>query len=150
MGAPAQFRFPDVEDAALFRAVREKWHPHLDGYYIALVFRDKPRVLGGRKCAATARCVPDVFQFLLSREDEGLEGIVEVYDGDWDQGEEWQEYLLDHELCHFAVSPKSGKLYLIDHDVTDFRAVLERHDPAITGLRSEYETRVEYDDGDED
>ena len=60
MGAPAQFRFPDVEDAALFRAVREKWHPHLDGYYIALVFRDKPRVLGGRKCAATARCVPEI------------------------------------------------------------------------------------------
>lgn len=142
--AVATFRGPDIEEARLFMDVRDKWHPHLDGYLVQLVFRDKPRIVGGRQAAAVAMTAPAVWTYLSD-----IQGIVEVYEGTWERGEDWQRYLLDHELCHFEPT-KWGTLAMVSHDIQDFREVLARHDPGVTGLRSMVERRVEGDgDGDE-
>jgi hypothetical protein len=143
--AAVQFRKPDDDEWHLFREVLEQYHGELDGYVIEFIFRDKPQVLNGRNAAATANKVNTAVQFL-----SGMDGYVAVCERSWDgQGEAWQRYLIDHELSHFSVNDK-GFLELIGHDIEDFRDVLARHDPGITGMRHLIETAVKSDGYGED
>lgn len=123
-----QYREAEADELQLLDVIRDRWHGHLSSYRIGLLFRDIPRRNRGRTAAATAQTCTGAFAFLTS-----LDGFIEACDAFWDEGDEFREYLLDHELSHFAVV--KGKLVTIDHDVQDFEDVLARHDPAVTELQ---------------
>jgi hypothetical protein len=133
-GTPLVYREADEDEYALFQAIRDKWHGHLDGYGVRFFFRNKPQVLDGRKCAATANRANTLVSWLAD-----MDGWVEVWEAQWFDDPEWRAYLLDHELSHFAI--RKGSFTLVGHDQEDFLAVMGRHDPRVSGLRSIIETR---------
>ena len=130
MAAAPEFRRADEDEVAMLQSVRDELYQELGGYEIGLVFRDQPAKAKGLECAAVAHLAAtrDATAFLL-----GMDGWIEVYEGTWDEGEEYRRYLLDHELHHFCV--RRGKLALRGHDFEDWPEVLSRYDPAVTGLQ---------------
>lgn len=70
---------------------------------------------------ACARLVSKLYHLITS-----LDFIVEVDEKRWDKlSIPQQEAVVDHELCHCRRDSKG--FYLQDHDVEEFRVILERH-----------------------
>lgn len=129
-GDAVRYRDAEEDELELLQSIRERWHEHLDGYEIGLVFRDKPQVKDARNCAATANKANPLVRHLV-----GWDGWIEVWDEAWSaDSEDWKEYLLDHELSHFQVNSK-GEFGIVGHDIEEFEAVLQRHGVGVAGLR---------------
>lgn len=76
---------------------------------------------GKRPKIAKARLIPAIYQLLTGRD-----FIIEVDERYWDLlSLEQQEALIDHALSHCERDAKGW--YLRDHDVEEFRSILERH-----------------------
>ena len=103
-------------------------HPALLHFQIGFLLVDPPYTKGGRDLAGRASKANDRERNLLR-----VDGWVEIAYHHWaGEGEEWQRYLLDHELQHFEV--RDGMLKTVGHDFEDFYDVLRRHAREVTGL----------------
>lgn len=136
------------QEAASARAIGERLinehHPHLRHAVIAWLLRPaaenaeaKPPSRSGKKIKlATAsvftaknRAAVELLDVLSAAPDFVI-AIQELY---WDRLTlEQQEAVVDHELCHLRRDEDGW--YLADHDVHEFRAVVERHGLYISDL----------------
>ena len=109
----------------------ERHHRHLGPARIAYVMKGRDREdnlappkeprEGKQRRVTRARLVPQLYRLLT-----GYDFIIEVDQILWDMLElGQQEAVIDHELCHCARDEKGW--YLRDHDVQEFREILERH-----------------------
>ncbi len=138
----------EYQEAASARAIGERLinehHPHLRGAVIAWLLRPaaenaeaKPPARSGKKIKiATAsvftaknQAAVELLDVLSAAPDFVIE-IKELY---WDRlSLEQQAAVVDHELCHLRRDGDGW--YLADHDVQEFRAVVERHGLYISDL----------------
>lgn len=121
---------------AIAKPLVKAHHDHLLGAKIAYVMKEvvdeqkpmKPGRAGKHAKVAKARKVSDLYLLLC-----GFDFILEVDEFYFNfLGPEQQEALIDHELCHMA-QDEDG-FYIREHEVEEFRAVLERHGFWRTGL----------------
>lgn len=116
--------------ATIAKALIKKHHPHLKGASIAYVMKHveegsdktpKPGREGKHPKVATARAVPKLYLLLT-----GNDFVIEVDEFYWNfLSVEQQEAIVDHELTH--CSRDEDGWYIRDHDVQEFRSILERH-----------------------
>jgi len=112
----------------LGQEVLRELHPELTHFCIEFVFIDPPRTKQGQALAGSALKANVRERCLL-----GIDGWVEIAYYFWaGEGQEWQRYLLDHELEHFEV--RDGKLCTTGHEIEDFYDVVRRHGTEIAGL----------------
>ncbi len=106
-------------------------HADLGPARIAYVMKERDRLAelkplkeprrGKQRKIARVRLVPEIYRLFAD-----VDFIVEVDERLWDQLTlEQQEAVIDHELCHCARDDKGW--YLRDHDVQEFREIVERH-----------------------
>lgn len=112
------------------KALIKKYHEHLKDAAIAYVMKTveddddkapKPGRVGKHPKAGYARLVPKLYRLLA-----GYDFVIEIDEFYWNFLEvEQQEALVDHELSHCARDEDGW--YIKDHDVEEFREILERH-----------------------
>ncbi len=109
----------------------EEHHEHLRRARIAYVMKKvdeekepapaKPGRFGKARKIARARLVPAMYCLLT-----GCDFIIEVDEEVWNRlSLEQHEAVIDHELCHCMKDEKGW--YVRDHDVEEFRAIIDRH-----------------------
>lgn len=135
---------PNFQAEQIAAKVVAEHHPHLRKTRIAHLFaeRDNFEETGPKKPEpakpgkaikiATASKVQAKYEPLL---EENYQFLI-VYDRDvWEFLELSQhEAVVDHELTHCMLD-EDGKPYIRDHDVEEFRSILERHGFWRDGLR---------------
>ncbi len=124
-----EFKQDKIIKAAADRLIAAN-HAHLKSASICYVMKldesgqDKPLKPprdGKHRKIASARKVPALYLELT-----GFDFIILVDQKVWDRlSLEQQEAVVDHELCHCRYDEKGW--YVADHDVQEFRAILERH-----------------------
>jgi hypothetical protein len=101
-------------------------HPHLKPANIAYLFQDKARKRGDFVILGSARKAREIDKKL-----HGYDFIVCIAHDTWEELTVQEHIkLVDHELCHCSyVVDKKGNLtwVTIDHDVKDFKAIIERY-----------------------
>ncbi len=110
-------------------------HPHLKGAAIAYLMKlADPEAktpagrMGKRPKIASARGVPAAYRALT-----GFDFLIVADQKWWDRLDLAQhEAIIDHELMHCRRDEDGW--YVADHDVEDFRAILERHGFYRAGL----------------
>lgn len=145
MSKPKKINFELIEPDAggktteaylLLEEIRERWHDELDQARIALAWRKEtnPDVDGH---LVLGRCVK---LSDLQREMLKLDFVIVLNKQVWDDERftvEKKRALIDHELCHAAVSEdddgarvyEDGKpvFRVRKHDIEEFRCIIERH-----------------------
>lgn len=108
----------------------KKHHGHLERATIFCLGKPKAaKRSGGKVNVAKARRCTDGVRALLKDQVGEARYIIEIGKDAWQTlDHETKKIVLDHELCHFAgQDDKSGKWRLVDHDVAEFRAIIERY-----------------------
>lgn len=127
-----------VEDAAI--GIIEKCHPHLKGARICYLMRETAGETklrqGKRMKIAHAEKVSDKMQAA----DCPYEFIIVINEGIWNKLTlEQQDAVLDHELQHCARDEEG--YYIRDHDVEEFRSIIQRHGYYFEALRAFVEVK---------
>lgn len=105
--------------------VAEQCHARLDGTSIAVLFQDQATKCHGRAAIATASLPPKRMAPLL---DGKYDFVICIAEPEWDELDEGQrKAVIDHELCHCALDPTSGKPFIRPHDYEEFAEVVARH-----------------------
>jgi hypothetical protein len=117
-----------------------KHHPRLANARIAYLMNmtatpaKRPR-LGKKRKLGSAAMVPEKYNSLTT----GFDFIIEIKQDLWSRMDlETQEALLDHELEHCGWDEDGP--YIRNHDVTEFRSIIERHGFWQNDLREFYVT----------
>ena len=119
-------RFTEADDSVVevFLDTMEERFPNLAQLKIKLIFDLKRRIKQGKICLATTELANEKIKF-FSKDDVAVEGydVVIVIDQ-----KAWQlantdnrKRLMSHELRHIFIG-EDGKVKLLPHDVSDFRA----------------------------
>jgi hypothetical protein len=118
-----------------------KSHPGLEGVQIRFMFRSKASKRGGAVTLGSTRVISGLAAVLATPVEElqaarAVQGpdympsffVIDLAEDYWaDMAEDGKKALIDHELCHCGIDPETGNLGLIDHDVQEFTAIIERH-----------------------
>ncbi len=119
---------PEVEELA--KDLVRRYHQHLVNAGLVYLWRTGNWKKGGKRVLGTAEKVGGKTSFWLRQAmhwDRDLVYAVTISKQAWPELSHDQRLaLIDHELCHF-VPNDAGKIEIVEHDVTEFRAVLERH-----------------------
>lgn len=119
-------RFTEADDSVVevFLNTMEERFPNLVQLKIKLIFDLKRRIKQGKICLATTELANEKIKF-FSKDDVAVEGydVVIIIDQ-----KAWQlanadnrKRLMSHELRHIFIE-EDGKVKLLPHDVSDFRA----------------------------
>jgi Putative phage metallopeptidase len=120
----------DSRVESIARDLISKHHPHLEdnGAKIAYLIKESagetkaPRK-GKRLKIASVSLVPEKYRILT---DKGYHFLVVIDQKIWDCLEHDQQVaVVDHELCHMGWDEDGP--FVRDHEVEEFRAVVERH-----------------------
>jgi len=123
-----------------------KHHPHLANVKIAYLVNLNPTPakaprLGKKRKLGSSATVPEKFNALC-----GYDFVIEIRKDLWDRMNlETQEALLDHELCHCGLDDNG--CYIRDHDVTEFREILDRHGFWLRDLKDFYDSAAKVAQG---
>lgn len=108
-------------------------HPHLLGATIGYFKLDKdaPTLKNGHKKLAISRRMSGTVQYFSN-----LDFAICFYGDAWDvMDKEQRRAVVDHELCHCSI--KDGEWQIIEHDIEDFDAVIERHGQVLANVASQ-------------
>lgn len=106
-----------------------KHHSHLERATIFVLGKPKAsKRSGGKVNVAKARRCTEALRALVKDEIGEAHYIIEVGKDAWEAlSQDTKKIVLDHELCHFAGQDDKGKWGLLDHDVAEFRSIIERY-----------------------
>ncbi len=122
--------------AALAAALIPKYHPHLADARMGFVWRSRASERGAHVVLGKAARAPAHLQALA-----GVDFVLEFAADRWATLDDAQRLaLVDHELCHCGVDvdEQTGarEWVLVDHDLEEFSAVVQRHGLWKSDLRS--------------
>jgi hypothetical protein len=106
-----------------------KYHDHLSGVRIEFVFMSETPKHRDKIDLARIKKKSGLDAFLCAPLDKDPEPffVMEIAKPGWDELSKAQKRaLIDHELCHCFWDVDHG-IALLDHDVEEFAAVIERH-----------------------
>lgn len=113
----------DEEILEIVREVQMEWHPDLQDAVIKVLWRIDISLSKGRRALGAARKAT-VFESLFTGEE--LNFVIWFCRASWRLlTDEQRRALVDHELSHCKMD--GDKPYMVDHDITEFIAVWERH-----------------------
>jgi len=98
-----------------------RYHPDLNGSRIVFVFRDKAQKLHGSIVLGAAQKVSEKYKvhfpydFLITLALDQWQNMSDV----------GKKAVVDHELCHCTLTERGWGIR--DHDIEEFREVVERH-----------------------
>lgn len=106
----------------LAQRIIEEYHPELEEFAIGFIFRSEASTKGSRKVLGEASKVTGKYSPYVD-----LDGLVWLAMDEWYKLTPHQKRaLVDHELCHFEVTPE-GNLTMRGHDVEEFRCIIDRY-----------------------
>jgi hypothetical protein len=98
-----------------------KHHAHLEAAQIGIVLRDRPSSSGGKLVHAGVSLITGKLKTLLD-----VDILIWVAADTWQElSDDQRAAMIDHQLCH--VRESDGRLYLVGHDLEEFRAVIDRY-----------------------
>ncbi len=121
----------DTTAQGLMHSVLREHHSRLVNQTIVVLFRPKPRIHKGFATIGHATATGERERLLAQ-----VDGCITIAWSWWQKATtEQREALLDHELSHFDVGEKSGRLGTVGHDVEEFISVWRRRGAWIESLR---------------
>lgn len=106
----------------LAEEIIRKYHPALEEFSIAFVFRSEASTAGGRTVLGQAAKVPAKLAPFMDHD-----AIIWLAKDMWHTLNTIQKRaLIDHELCHLSVGT-DGSLQVVGHDIEEFKVIVERY-----------------------
>lgn len=118
-------------DRSMIQVVQElirEYHEDLLDLRIAVVGRSEPQNSKGREISADISKFPDKYKPLLNTDNQEVDFMIWIDRIFWGYAPELKRRaLIDHVLCHIEYDEEQDKYSLIDHDIAEFRVILERY-----------------------